>query len=332
MCFIKSKKGTLISRYEIILDKITDLERHQKEIIKNRFFTIIHELEKSCNKVHYYFHMFRWLITSGSLIIPALLSIQNIDEETSLIKNHEILIYWITWFLSIIVSGCNAYYTLYKIDKQYYLYHSTYEVIRSEGWQYLQLSGKYSGHFLRDNEKPTHSNQFLYFCVEIERIKMRLVSEEYIKGRDEENNQRKKEEGKQIEEKNKELKAFLPFPKSNKNKKRKMKRRRTYDNEKNRTRNKKDKRLRGSFKATHTKIEIDNLSRASTPPNIQLNIDKEEEQATNDKYPSIISIKSPKFIHKPVSLNGISLENETIDDSVGINIDVNDDVNNNESF
>lgn len=192
MCIIKPKNGELINRYKSVLDKIRTLDIHDKEIIKHRFFTIIVELEKSCNKIHYYFHLFRWLITTGSLIIPALLSIQQLDDNTSLIKNHTIIIYWATWFLSILVSLCNAYYTLYKIDKQYYLYHSMYEMIRSEGWQYFQLSGKYSGHFLSDNEEPTHKNQFLLFCSEIEKMKMRLVAEEYIKSQDDSEKNKKR--------------------------------------------------------------------------------------------------------------------------------------------
>jgi hypothetical protein len=69
---------------------------------------------------------------------------------------------------------------MFKIDKKYYFLHTTYEHLRSEGWQYIQLSGKYSG-FYTPNEKPTHENQFIYFCHSVEKVKMKQIEEEYYK-------------------------------------------------------------------------------------------------------------------------------------------------------
>jgi hypothetical protein len=53
------------------------------------------------------------------------------------------------------------------------------EKLRSEGWQYLGLTGRYSGHL--NNMAPTHGNQFLYFAHQIERIKMKQVEAEFYK-------------------------------------------------------------------------------------------------------------------------------------------------------
>jgi hypothetical protein len=52
------------------------------------------------------------------------------------------------------------------------------EQLRSEGWQYLELSGRYSGFY---GPNPTHENQFIYFSHAVEKIKMRQVEEEYFK-------------------------------------------------------------------------------------------------------------------------------------------------------
>jgi hypothetical protein len=54
------------------------------------------------------------------------------------------------------------------------------EQLRSEGWQFLELSGRFSG-FYTPKEKATHANQFLYFCHAIEKLKMKQVEEEYYK-------------------------------------------------------------------------------------------------------------------------------------------------------
>ena len=70
--------------------------------------------------------------------------------------------------------------TLMKIDKKYYTLHTTLHQIVSEGWLYIELSGKYSG-FKTPSDVPTHANQYVYFCQSLEKIRMKQVSEEYYK-------------------------------------------------------------------------------------------------------------------------------------------------------
>jgi hypothetical protein len=49
--------------------------------------------------------------------------------------------------------------------------------LKSEGWQYLELTGNYSGH--HGHVAPTHANQYVYFLNKIERIKLKHVEEEF---------------------------------------------------------------------------------------------------------------------------------------------------------
>ena len=64
---------------------------------------------------------------------------------------------------------------MFKVDKKYYFLNTTMERLRSEGWQYVGLTGRYSG------SSSTHQNQFLTFTHHIEKIKMKQVEEEYYK-------------------------------------------------------------------------------------------------------------------------------------------------------
>jgi hypothetical protein len=66
------------------------------------------------------------------------------------------------------------------MDKRYYYLNTCLEQLHSEGWQYIELSGKYSG-FHIPNAVPTHANQFVFFCHAIEKIRMKQVEEEYFK-------------------------------------------------------------------------------------------------------------------------------------------------------
>jgi hypothetical protein len=119
------------------------------------------------------FHCSRIIITVGSLIVPALLSIQG-----ATILN--VQIYWSTWVISLLVTICNALMALFKFDKRYYYLHTVLEKLTSEGWQYIELTGKYSGYHT-PGVVATHDNQFLYFCHAIEKTRMKQVEEEYYK-------------------------------------------------------------------------------------------------------------------------------------------------------
>jgi len=136
-------------------------------------------MKRRCFLLSIYFNVSRFIVTVGSLIVPALLSIQY-TGTTPGANNASFEIYWATWIISLLVTTSNGVVNMFKIDKKYYFLHTTYEHLRSEGWQYLELSGKYSG-FYSPQEKSTHENQFIFFCHSVEKIKMKQIEEEYYK-------------------------------------------------------------------------------------------------------------------------------------------------------
>jgi len=89
-------------------------------------------------------------------------------------------VYWIVWVVSLFVTISNGIIALLKIDKKYYVLNTTYQHLLSEGWQYIELSGKYSG-FYTQGIGPTHENQFIFFCNTLEKIRMRHIQDEYYK-------------------------------------------------------------------------------------------------------------------------------------------------------
>ena len=145
----------------------------QKSVLVNRFMPLLSHLRTRTYRVSTLFNTGRIIVTVGSLIVPALLSIQIAGSQQA-------VIYWVTWAISLCVTICNALLTLFKMDKRYYYLHTCLEQLHSEGWQYIELSGKYSG-FNTPNIPPTHSNQFVFFSHAVEKIRMRQVEEEYFK-------------------------------------------------------------------------------------------------------------------------------------------------------
>jgi hypothetical protein len=163
-----------VTPFSTVLDDIP-LEPLKKKILVERYSRLVLELEQQTFRISVCFHTSRTIITVGSLIVPALLSIQYTNSNGS-----NLSIYWTTWVVSLLVTICNGLSTLLKLDKNYYHLHTVREQLISDGWQYAELTGKYSG-IRTPHHAPTHENQFVFFSHSIEKIRMQQVQEEYYK-------------------------------------------------------------------------------------------------------------------------------------------------------
>lgn len=162
-------------RYEAILST-AHLHEERKNTIRRRYLPLIQDFKQRAYCYMLLFHIGHLIITVGSLIVPALLSVQ----YTTSLAAYQDNIYWLTWTLSLLVTTFNGILVLFKVDKKYYYLHTAIERLRSEGWQYLALTGRYSGVLLHHTE-PTHENQFRFFCHYVEKLKLKQVEEEYYK-------------------------------------------------------------------------------------------------------------------------------------------------------
>jgi hypothetical protein len=168
------------SYFQNVMENI-DLSPTQKQIIQSRYLHILENFQKRTRNHSILFFIGHFIVTVGSLFVPALLSVQNSGSNyTFNITNFTVQIYWAAFIISLMVTICNGILTLFKVDKKYYFLNTTLERLRSEGWQYVGLTGRYSGHLI-GNRQPTHQNQFVYFVHYIEKIKMKQVEEEYYK-------------------------------------------------------------------------------------------------------------------------------------------------------
>ena len=168
------------SNFQNILEEL-DLTHVQKEIIRTRYLSILENFQRRTRSYSTIFFLGHFMITVGSLLVPALMSIQNSDKNMTFSGvNFPIHMYWATFIISVLVTTCNGILTLFKVDKKYYFLNTTLERLRSEGWQFFGLTGRYSGH-LNNHRPPTHANQFIFFIHYVEKIKMKQVEEEYYK-------------------------------------------------------------------------------------------------------------------------------------------------------
>lgn len=156
-----------------MIDELELLE-YQKTLLKNRFLDQVVLYDKKAKTAEFFYILFSVFITIGSIILPALLSIQQMDysdnDETD--EKIQITIYWVTWTISIMITICNGLIQLLGLNKQYLSFIRTREKMLSEGWYYFQLTGDY--------KESTHKISFSEFCEEIEKIKENQVDKELM--------------------------------------------------------------------------------------------------------------------------------------------------------
>lgn len=173
-CF---NRGDFKRRFEVILSQDNqNLDDRSKDILRERYVNMVNKIEIGAKRSSFWFMTFSSLTTVGSIIVPALISIQdktfdiNSDEEDK--QKHENNIYWASWGISLMVTMSNALVRLFSFDKTAITRKLRMNHLKSEGWLFLELSGSYADF---DNLQDA----FQIFCNNIERIKTEQVEEEY---------------------------------------------------------------------------------------------------------------------------------------------------------
>ena len=158
-----------------IVDEL-DLEKsYDKSIIKFRFLDEISFYEQKRDYTKKYYNAFRFIVTTGSILLPAILSMGQMDPN-KLPKNFDMVSYWASWTISLLVTASNGFLQLFSLDKNYFAYSMVVEQLKTEGWQFFGLSGKYEDY-------ETHQQAYKVFSKSIESIKRKQVEQEFSNGK-----------------------------------------------------------------------------------------------------------------------------------------------------
>ena len=109
----------------------TNLTNIDKTILKSRFLNEIKYYDYKRDNIKIYYNTLRFIVTAGSIILPAILSIGQMDQE-DLPDNFDIISYWSSWGISLLVTASNGFIQLFSLDKKYYDYSLTTEQLKSE--------------------------------------------------------------------------------------------------------------------------------------------------------------------------------------------------------
>ena len=159
----------------VIIDKLNLEDETDNLIIKYRFLNEVSLYENKKEKTKKWYNGFRFVVTIGSILIPGILSIGQMDPD-KLPKNFNDISYWASWIISLSVTMSNGFIQLFSLDKNYFSYSIVTEQLKTEGWQFFQLSGKYE-------DFPDHSSAYKSFCKAIENIKRKQIEQEFSSGK-----------------------------------------------------------------------------------------------------------------------------------------------------
>tara|TARA_B100000767_G_scaffold65233_1_gene61557 strand:+ start:5030 stop:5707 length:678 start_codon:yes stop_codon:yes gene_type:complete len=158
-------------KFKNIINDI-DLSDNQKRMMSSRFLSEVNLYDRKARIAEFFYIFFSLIITIGSVVLPALLSIQNLDfsDDEEIDSKYRERVYWITWSLSLLISISNALIQLLSLNKQYSSYITVREDMVSEGWKYLELCDDYI--------EGNHKENFTKFVEKIEEIKNEQTKKE----------------------------------------------------------------------------------------------------------------------------------------------------------
>lgn len=179
----------LKSLFQNHINDIT-LSPYRKRILEDRFLKEVITYEMKSKIAEFFYLFFSIFVTIATIILPALLSIQEVsyseDKETD--KEFKTRIYWSTWVISLLVTISNGLVQFLNLHTQYITFSQTREKLLSIGWSYFELAGPF-----RDG---THESKFLDFMEAIDMILKNQINQEmkFISGNSEEKDKGKKKE------------------------------------------------------------------------------------------------------------------------------------------
>ena len=149
--------------------ELADLAPFRKIIVMNRFLHVVDRLQKRATSYGVYNAIGSVVISIGSLLTPALLSIKSDDNEDA--------IFHCTWSCALATALSSSLMQLFQVTKRYVLFAKTLEKLQSEGFQYFELAGPY-----RTDKPGGHSEMFTSFCANVETIHSAEVASEFKNG------------------------------------------------------------------------------------------------------------------------------------------------------
>ena len=152
------------------------ISEEEQVYMKLRYLRTLSKLDESTKRSGFWYTALGSVVTVGSLIVPALISVQDRPVQTNADREdraqHENNVYWTVWGISLAVTASNAIIKMLQLDKTYITRNIRLNQLKSEGTRYLASAGVYA-------ECATREERFRLFTENVERIKAEQTLEEF---------------------------------------------------------------------------------------------------------------------------------------------------------
>lgn len=160
-------KTTDHEHMRVEMDKLIaslDLPELNKEFMRARWLELVIWMDEKAQESVWWYRRLRLATIIGGVIVPALVSLNFSSEVQGLIQA-------ITFIVSLVVAMSAAVEEFFRYGERWRHYRRMTESLKSEGWQFLQLSGSYAN--------QTHIQAYPAFATRVEALSREEV-ESYI--------------------------------------------------------------------------------------------------------------------------------------------------------
>jgi len=145
--WLKQDYGKLIDAL-----KLHDMQKH---FMRSRWLDQVLWMESKCEKTQRWYYLLRLLAIIGGVIVPALVSLTVSGQSLAT------LLKVVTTVLSLLVAISVATEEFFHFGERWRHYRRTVELLKIDGWQFFQLSGRYQ-------QFTTHSAAYPLFAGKME--------------------------------------------------------------------------------------------------------------------------------------------------------------------
>jgi hypothetical protein len=133
-----------------------DLSEVQRQFVRLRWLDQVAWMEGRADRARVRFYALRLVAVVGGVVVPTLIGLDLRDTGRDVVRAFTIV-------LSLLVAITVAVEELIRYGERFRHYRRTVEQLKSEGWQFFQMSGPYRRH-------SSHREAYMAFAARVEGI------------------------------------------------------------------------------------------------------------------------------------------------------------------
>jgi hypothetical protein len=142
------------------------LAPEQDHFLRSRWLENVLWMEAAAQRTRTRYYVLRLITVVGAVIVPALVSINAIGGA-------ETAVTWLTFAVSLVVAVSAAVEGFLRFGERWRHYRSLVEELKSEGWNYYELTGRYRA------KHASHAGAFPAFVARVSDL-LRQETQTYI--------------------------------------------------------------------------------------------------------------------------------------------------------